>query len=192
MAGQRSVLLSPGNYFFPVYFWKPIHLRAEWGIANLLTHCTQMDHISVWKHEVRVLVSIHLLGCLHPKKGLSGVNVKKLQALFPPYSKPQCTASTRSPYEVISHRPVLQPIHHYVTTCLHPYMHIHSLHGKKLDVLTQGATEKLRLLLSLVSCRPGSLRQLQEPDVHPSTSPEQPCLTCWERRCLRGLSEMQI
>lgn len=130
-----------------------------------------------------MLVSTHLLGCLHPKKGLSGVIFKRLQALFPPYSKLQYTASTRSPYEVISHRPVLQPIYHYVTTCLHPYMHVHNLHGKKLDVLAQGAAEKLRLLrkLSLVSCckglHPGSLRQLQEPDVHPSTSPEQPCLT---------------
>lgn len=57
--------------------------------------------------------------------------MKKLRARSPPYGKAPRPASTNSPYEVISRRPLSQAVSHYVTTCLHPNTHPGSLRGKE-------------------------------------------------------------
>lgn len=106
------------------------------------------------------------------------MNVKKLQALSPPCSKPQRTASAISPYEKHEISLSQTSVTTYIPLRDHlpPSLHAHTQpEWKRLAALAQGATEKLRLLLSLGSCckrlGPGSFRKLQEPDVHPGTSP---------------------
>lgn len=204
-----NLTVPKGSCFFPICFWKPIRLRAAWGIANLLIQCTQTCGTAEWKLESRMLVRIHLAKYLHARgphvqaqvhqalqlfwhpdllNRIGDLNIKECSKCFLVHAETAgyCKLEFSIPVTAQINTPMWSP--------LHQYLHIHSLHGKSSCRKEPQAGTEAGIAAVTVLVLQGTWSWLAQttPDVHPSTSSAQPALTPWQRRCLRGLSEMQM